>query len=139
MFCTKCGKEISDDSQFCYHCGAKQIPIMGMSVNPTNKKTKSKMGFMNKKVLIGIIAFILACMIIRPIVKERSIENTIDTLMEAFNDMDAEKMLDTMSEDQANYIIKKTSGGREEYIKEGNQYLLEFKKIFKDKREEAIP
>lgn len=50
--------------------------------------------------------------------------------MEAINDMDAEKMIDTMSEDHVNYLINKTSGGRAEYIKEGNQYLLELKKVF---------
>ena len=28
MFCSKCGKEISDDSKFCYSCGSK-IEIKG--------------------------------------------------------------------------------------------------------------
>ena len=83
---------------------------------------------MNKKIIIGIIAVVLACMIFGSIVKGRSIENTIDLFMEAINDMDAEKMIDTMSEDHVNYLINKTSGGRAEYIKEGNQYLLELKK-----------
>jgi hypothetical protein len=27
MFCRKCGKEISDDSQFCYSCGSKNINV----------------------------------------------------------------------------------------------------------------
>lgn len=128
MYCTKCGKEISNDSQFCGYCGARQTPMVNTIIDTSNKKTKTKIGFKNKKIIIGIIAVVLACVIIVPIVKGRSIENTIDLLMEAFNDMDAEKMLDTMSEDQVNYVINKTSGGREEYIKAGNQYLLEFKK-----------
>lgn len=128
MYCTKCGKEISDDSQFCGYCGARQTPIVNTIIDMSNKKIKTKIRFKNKKIMIGIIVAVLACVIIAPIVKGRSIENTIDLLMEAFNDMDAEKMLDTMSEDQVNYVINKTSGGREEYIKAGNQYLLEFKK-----------
>lgn len=128
MYCTKCGKEISNDSQFCSYCGARQTPIVDMLMNTNHKKIKNKILFKNKKIIIGIIVTVLACVIIVPIVKGRSIENTIDILMEAFNDMDAEKMLDTMSEDQVNYVINKTSGGREEYIKAGNQYLLEFKK-----------
>ena len=128
MYCTKCGKEISDDSQFCSYCGAKQTPIVNTPINTSHKKTKNKMPFKNKKIMIGIIIVVLVCLIIAPIVKGRSIENTIDILMESFNEMDAEKMLDTMSEEQVNYVINKTSGGREEYIKEGNQYLLEFKK-----------
>lgn len=129
MYCTKCGKQISDDSQFCCYCGARQIPIVNnTTINTSNKKTKIKIPLKNKKIIIGIIAVVLACMIFGPIVKGRSIENTIDLFMEAINDMDAEKMIDTMSEDHVNYMINKTSGGRAEYIKEGNQYLLELKK-----------
>lgn len=130
MYCTKCGKQISDDSQFCCYCGARQTPIVNNNtpINTANKKTKIKIPLKNKKIIIGIIAAVLACMIIVPIVKGRSIENTIDLFMEAINDMDAEKMIDTMSEDHVNYLINKTSGGRAEYIKEGNQYLLELKK-----------
>lgn len=130
MYCTKCGKQISDDSQFCCYCGARQIPIVNNNtpINTANKKTKIKIPLKNKKIIIGIIVVVLACMIFGPIVKERSIENTIDLFMEAINDMDAEKMIDTMSEDHVNYLINKTSGGRAKYIKEGNQYLLELKK-----------
>lgn len=129
MYCTKCGKQISDDSQFCCYCGARQTPIVNnTTINTSNKKTKIKIPLKNKKIIIGIIVVVLACVIIRPMVKERSIENTIDLFMEAINDMDAEKMIDTMSEDHVNYMINKTSGGRAEYIKEGNQYLLELKK-----------
>ena len=130
MYCTKCGKQISDDSQFCCYCGARQTPIVNNNtpINTANKKTKIKIPLKNKKIIIGIIAAVLACMVIVPIAKGRSIENTIDLFMEAINDMDAEKMIDTMSEDHVNYLINKTSGGRAEYIKEGNQYLLELKK-----------
>ena len=129
MYCTKCGKQISDDSQFCCYCGARQTPIVNnTTINTSNKKTKIKIPLKNKKIIIGIIAVVLACMIFGSIVKGRSIENTIDLFMEAINDMDAEKMIDTMSEDHVNYLINKTSGGRAEYIKEGNQYLLELKK-----------
>ena len=130
MYCTKCGKQISDDSQFCCYCGARQIPMVNNNtpINTANKKTKIKIPLKNKKIIIGIIVVVLACVIIRPMVKGRSIENTIDLFMEAINDMDAEKMIDTMSEDHVNYLINKTSGGRAEYIKEGNQYLLELKK-----------
>lgn len=132
MYCTKCGKQISDDSQFCCYCGARQTPIVNNNtpINTANKKTKIKIPLKNKKIIIGIIAAVLVCMIIVPIAKGRSIENTIDLFMEAINDMDAEKMIDTMSEDHVNYLINKTSGGRAEYIKEGNQYLLELKKVF---------
>ena len=129
MYCKKCGKQISDDSQFCCYCGARQTPIVNnTTINTSNKKTKIKIPLKNKKIIIGIIAVVLACMIFGSIVKGRSIENTIDLFMEAINDMDAEKMIDTMSEDHVNYLINKTSGGRAEYIKEGNQYLLELKK-----------
>lgn len=129
MYCTKCGKQISDGSQFCCYCGARQTPIVNnTTINTSNKKTKIKIPLKNKKIIIGIIAVVLACMIFGSIVKGRSIENTIDLFMEAINDMDAEKMIDTMSEDHVNYLINKTSGGRAEYIKEGNQYLLELKK-----------
>ena len=44
MYCTKCGKQISDDSQFCCYCGARQIPIANNNapINTANKKTKIK-------------------------------------------------------------------------------------------------
>ena len=129
MYCKKCGKQISDDSQFCCYCGARQTPIVNnTTINTSNKKTKIKIPLKNKKIIIGIIAVVLACMIFGSIVKGRSIENTIDLFMEAINDMDAEKMIDTMSEDHVNSLLINSSGGRAEYIKEGNQYLLELKK-----------
>ena len=39
MYCTKCGKQISDDSQFCCYCGARQTPIVNN--NTSNEKTKN--------------------------------------------------------------------------------------------------
>lgn len=82
MYCTKCGKQISDDSQFCCYCGARQTPIVNNNtpINTANKKTKIKIPLKNKKIIIGIIAAVLVCMIIVPIAKGRSIENTIDLL-----------------------------------------------------------
>ena len=46
MFCHKCGKEISSESNFCMYCGKKQ-PSNGSSINAstmhTRKKTRSPM------------------------------------------------------------------------------------------------
>lgn len=52
MYCTKCGKQISDDSQFCCYCGARQTPIVNNNtpINTANKKTKIKIPLKNKKI-----------------------------------------------------------------------------------------
>ena len=47
MFCTKCGKEISDDSQFCIHCGAKQTPMVSVPIDRKIQKSGN-----NKKLQI---------------------------------------------------------------------------------------
>jgi len=41
MFCTKCGKEISDDAQFCGHCGSK---TGGVSLAPVQQQQNSMAG-----------------------------------------------------------------------------------------------
>ncbi|MFR9099056.1 MAG: zinc-ribbon domain-containing protein [Anaerostipes hadrus] len=41
MYCTKCGKQISDDSQFCCYCGARQTPIVNNNT-PINTANKNK-------------------------------------------------------------------------------------------------
>lgn len=42
MFCTKCGKEIPDDSLFCKHCGAKVKVVDGTPEKPTEKPEGKK-------------------------------------------------------------------------------------------------
>ena len=42
MFCTKCGKEIADDSLFCKYCGAKVRIIDDAPEKRVNKSSKSK-------------------------------------------------------------------------------------------------
>lgn len=69
MFCTKCGKEISDDSQFCIHCGAKQNTI-NLSPNNITRGNLKKIGILNKKIIIGIVAIVLVIAIARPLVSK---------------------------------------------------------------------
>ena len=49
MYCSKCGKQIDDDSKFCEHCGCKFIE------NKPKETSKKK----NKKIVIVIIAVII--------------------------------------------------------------------------------
>lgn len=35
MYCNKCGQEITDDSSFCKHCGAKIIKVKKSNSNKT--------------------------------------------------------------------------------------------------------
>ena len=52
MFCTKCGKEISDDSQFCIHCGAKQTPMVSVPIDRKIQKSGNNKKIASKKTSI---------------------------------------------------------------------------------------
>ena len=72
MYCSKCGKEIKDDSIFCYSCGSKveikeeQIPVSDYKCN--RKIVKRKMSIWFKcllyLLLIIIIVFTGMCIFI---------------------------------------------------------------------------
>lgn len=81
MFCTKCGKEISDDSQFCIHCGAKQKPMVSVHIDRKNQKPRSKTKIVNKKIIAVIAIVVFALVVVRPIVTGRSVEKTIDVFL----------------------------------------------------------
>lgn len=59
MFCSKCGKEISEDTKFCNHCGAQQ----GGAVNekPSDKKNKAKKS--PKKVMLSLAAMLVCYLV----------------------------------------------------------------------------
>ena len=70
MFCSKCGKEIADNSKFCSQCGNAVKPINYDSIdkakkstwkrdkeasNSNNKGEKHKVHFLSKYILAGLI------------------------------------------------------------------------------------
>ena len=40
MFCRKCGKKISDDTEYCEKCGAKVVNVTESSTEKTSKDMK---------------------------------------------------------------------------------------------------
>lgn len=65
MYCKKCGKLISDDANFCPHCGASSSEPM-VSVEETNNTAPcAKKSGVN---IVGIIGFVLSivCLFIDP-------------------------------------------------------------------------
>ena len=127
MFCTKCGKEISDDSQFCIHCGAKQTPMASAPINRKIQKSRSNTKIINKKVIAIIVVLVLALVVVRPIITGRSVEKTINILFESINNADGEKMLSVLPDGQVDYLLKESGKTKEEYIKEINEELNGFK------------
>lgn len=127
MFCTKCGKEISDDSQFCIYCGAKQNPMISTSIDRVTQRTRSNERIINKKIIAVIAVIVLALVVVRPIVTGRSVEKTINVLFDAINDGDAEKMLSVIPEEQVDYAVQKSGLTKEEYIKKANGLLNNLK------------
>lgn len=127
MFCTKCGKEISDDSQFCIHCGAKQTPMVSVPIDRKIHKSRSNTKIINKKIIAVIAVIVLALVVVRPIVTGRSIEKTVDVLFDAINDGDGEKMLSVMPDEQVNYMVNKAGVTKEEYINKINDSFNELK------------
>jgi len=127
MFCTKCGKEISDDSQFCIHCGAKQTPMVSVPIDRKIQKSRSNTKIINKKIIAVIAVIVLALVVIRPIVTGRSVEKTVDVLFDAINDGDGEKMLSVMPDEQVDYVVREAGVTKEEYINKINTALNELK------------
>ena len=88
MFCTKCGKEISDDSQFCIHCGAKQTSMVSVPIDRKIQKSGNDKKIANKKIIAVIAVIVFALVVVRPIVTGRSVEKTIDVfLMQSMMEM----------------------------------------------------
>ena len=127
MFCTKCGKEISDDSQFCIHCGAKQTPMVSVPIDRKIHKSRSNTKIINKKIIAVIAVIVLALVVIRPIVIGRSVEKTVDVLFDAINDGDGEKMLSVMPDEQVDYVVNTAGVTKEEYINKINESINELK------------
>ena len=127
MFCTKCGKEISDDSQFCIHCGAKQTPMVSVPIGRKIQKSRSNTKIINKKIIAVIAVIVLTLVVIRPIVTGRSVEKTVDVLFDAINDGDGEKMLSVMPDEQVDYVVNTAGVTKEEYINKINESLNELK------------
>lgn len=71
MFCTKCGKEISNDAKFCIHCGSKtEVKLQERVVQrtDTNKGTLPRTNMLKDKkiiLIIGIIALISVFLLIK--------------------------------------------------------------------------
>ena len=127
MFCTKCGKEISDDSQFCIHCGAKQTPMVSVPIDRKIQKSRSNTKIINKKIIAVIAVIVFALVVVRPIVVGRSVEKTVDVLFDAINDGDGEKMLSVMPDEQVDYVVNTAGVTKEEYINKINESLNELK------------
>ncbi|MFA5676380.1 MAG: zinc ribbon domain-containing protein [Christensenellales bacterium] len=53
MFCTKCGKNIEDTSEFCIHCGAK---MEGQPAQPQYAPAQTPAKKSNKGLIIGLVA-----------------------------------------------------------------------------------
>lgn len=127
MFCTKCGKEISDDSQFCIHCGAKQTPMVSVPIDRKIQKSGNNKKIANKKIIAVIAVIVIALVVVRPIVTGRSVEKTIDVFFDAINDGDGEKMLSVMPDEQVDYVVREAGVTKEEYINKINTALNELK------------
>ncbi len=127
MFCTKCGKEISDDSQFCIHCGAKQTPMVSVPIDRKIQKSGNNKKIANKKIIAVIAVIVFALVVVRPIVTGRSVEKTIDVFFDAINDGDGEKMLSVMPDEQVDYVVREAGVTKEEYINKINTALNELK------------
>jgi|GEM_PF-4593483 len=77
MFCTKCGKEVSENKKFCPYCGAE------MNKNTVSKtvKTDATQG-MNQKLIIGAIVLVAAIVLVVGLVgkiKKKTGDQQIDT------------------------------------------------------------
>lgn len=70
MFCSKCGKEIADDAQFCQYCGnkienkeeTKEEKEIDLSINEPNydgTKTSSLVGILGVMVFLSLIFIII--------------------------------------------------------------------------------
>ena len=60
MYCKKCGKEISDDANFCKYCGTKFIKKEKVNGKTIVKEMTEEKKLKNKNALISIVFAIIA-------------------------------------------------------------------------------
>lgn len=60
-YCSKCGKQIEDNNEFCPYCGAKTDSTASVAQEATNNSSDSKEKQMNALQLISFIFMILSC------------------------------------------------------------------------------
>ncbi len=86
MFCIKCGKEISDQAQFCNYCGAPvnnfQQPAAPaaprtIEITPPPAKKNSKKGGVIVKIIIPIVVFVVVFFLAR-FITEIFVSSTLD-------------------------------------------------------------
>ena len=77
MFCTKCGKEISDQATFCTGCGSQTKTAGGSKAS-----RKPQIPALNKK-LLSIIGTVIILIIVLSIVLPSSCGNDSDSTLES--------------------------------------------------------
>ncbi len=142
MYCSKCGKEIPDDSKFCEHCGF-QINSKN-KVEPKNNEEKYNSNHPNiKKVVIVIFSIIIVIVVVLGIMFYINYSNELKRKDIAFNKIRQDLPGITMQELASMYncsLEDLTSEKLEQIIAEHEQYLSEQKqydKEYKSKIEEA--
>ena len=142
MYCSKCGKEIPDDSKFCEHCGF-QINSKN-KVEPKNNEEKYNSNHHNiKKAVIVIFSIIIVITVVLGIIYYVNYSNELKRKDIAFNKIRQDLPGITMQELASMYncsLKDLTSEKLEQIIAEHEQYLSEQKqydKEYKSKIEEA--
>ena len=75
MFCSKCGKEISENTKFCSHCGAPQGGVV--DEKPSDKKNKAKKN--PKKVMLSLAAMLVCYLVGSYVIAPAMLSNKEDT------------------------------------------------------------
>lgn len=136
MFCSKCGKEIEQDMQFCIHCGNK-VSFPSSTENRENKvnlssSTKKSNSKVNKIVKMELIVFGVFIAFISVMIARNSLVNQAKTAKE---NLSSNSSIETEAEKQKRLLEEQKRKEEEEKI---SNIIKDWASIVRDSNQGSV-
>lgn len=147
MYCSKCGKEIPNDSKFCEHCGF-QINSKNKVEQKNNVEKYSSNHPNIKKAVIVIFSIVIAITIVLGIIYYMNYSNELKRKEIAFNKIrqdlpgitmqELASMYNCSLEDLTSEKLEQIIAEHEQYLSEQKQYDIEYKSKIEEVKQQCI-